>query len=444
LTADRAPARLPALTLVLLGSLYFSQGLPSGFLAHGLPALMRSFQVPIEWIGMVKLLALPWVLKVLWAPFVDQLGSRRRWILSMQMSVCIVLMGMSFTSPAQLFGSWLLPVLCLLFFLNSCSATQDVATDGLAVRLLPPRFRGLGNSLQVGGYKLGMIVGGSLLLISIDRWGWQASFAGMALLILMMTLPTCLSAEAARPASTGHSSTGNRKGPASYAGFFRQKNIGVWLAVLLSYKLADSLGSTLISPLLVDQGFSLTELGTLRLCATLTGLLGALAGGLLYSRLGPGVSLMVFGMLQALGIGSFALLAQDHPSMPLVWGIALFEQAADGMSTVALFALMMGWCRQHSEGGDYSLQAALQVVTSGLAGMASGFVASALGYRAFFLLAGILGLMVLIPVWRYLRQHQVGTVFAYASENRCLSDGVSNDQRTHGCRGQRHGGPPLP
>jgi predicted MFS family arabinose efflux permease len=200
----------------------------------------------------------------------------------------------------------------------------------------------------------------------------------------------------------------------------------------------------MISPLLVDQGFSLAELGTLRLCATLMGLLGAIAGGLLYSRLRPGVSLMVFGILQALGIGSFALLGQDPLSMPLVWGIALFEQAADGMSTVVLFALMMGWCRKNSEGSDYSLQAALQVVASGLAGMASGFIASALGYPAFFLLAGILGLAALVPVWRYLRQYQVGTVFAYPSENRCLSDGVSNDQRTHGCRGQRHGGPPLP
>ena len=55
---------------------------------------------------------------------------------------------------------------------NLVAATQDIATDGLTVRILPERWRGLGNSLQVGGYKVGMIVSGAGLLLVIDALGW--------------------------------------------------------------------------------------------------------------------------------------------------------------------------------------------------------------------------------------------------------------------------------
>src|SRR5690554_5771275 len=82
--------------VVLLGSLYCAQGLPSGLLAHALPTLMRQYGVDLAMIGLLKLLALPWVLKVLWAPWVDRwsplpLGHRRGWIGTMQLLVAALL-----------------------------------------------------------------------------------------------------------------------------------------------------------------------------------------------------------------------------------------------------------------------------------------------------------------------------------------------------------------
>ena len=73
--------------------------------------------------------------------------------------------------------------------INLAAATQDVATDGLAVRLLPERWRGLGNSLQVGGYKLGMLVSGSGLLLVVGSLGWNVSMGLLAAGLLVLTLP---------------------------------------------------------------------------------------------------------------------------------------------------------------------------------------------------------------------------------------------------------------
>src|SRR5690606_6504099 len=123
-----------------------------------------------------KLLALPWLLKVLWAPWIDRIGSRRLghhrgWILPLQGAVILCLVGLALIAPQALFGSafWLL--LGTLLIINLSAASQDVATDGLGVRLLPERWRGLGNSLQVGGYKVGMLASGSGLLLLIDPLG---------------------------------------------------------------------------------------------------------------------------------------------------------------------------------------------------------------------------------------------------------------------------------
>ena len=56
----------------MLASLYCAQGLPSGLVAHALPALLRQQGVDLALIGLLKLLALPWLLKALWAPWVDR------------------------------------------------------------------------------------------------------------------------------------------------------------------------------------------------------------------------------------------------------------------------------------------------------------------------------------------------------------------------------------
>jgi MFS family permease len=409
-----SPPRPPAFILILLSSLYFSQGLPAGLLAHALPALLRQFQVPLEQIGFLKLLALPWMLKFLWAPFVDRFhfrgtGPHRSWIIPMQLLVITLLLGLAWLDPQRIMGDYLLPFFAVLLLLNFCSATQDIATDGLTVKMLTKRWRGLGNSIQVSAYKLGMIIGGSLLLVAIDRIGWPATFSALAGLLALLTVPVLLlreppginepaGAQARQPAGAGYLWRNNRD-------FFRRRGIGLWLAVLLTYKLGDALGSGMVKPMLVDAGFSLSAIGTLTLAASIAGMLAAVLGGLLYYRWGPRRTLLLFGLLQAAGIGGFALIAAGRADAVTVYGVSLFEQMADGMSTVVLFALMMEQCRAGHEGADYSLQTCLQVLLGGLAGAASGWLASRLGYGTHFLLAAAAGLLALAPAWIYLRRN---------------------------------------
>ena len=105
--------------------------------------------------------------------------------------------------------------------------------------------------------------------------------------------------------------------------------------------------------------------------------------------------------MQVLGLAGMALLVGAGGKPLLVYALCLFEQAADGMSTVALFAVMMSLCRAEHEGADFTLQACVQLLLAGVVGALSGVLAKVLGYQALFLSAGGLGLLALAVVGYY-------------------------------------------
>ena len=347
---------------------------------------------------------------MLWAPWIDRIGSQRLghhrgWILPLQGTVIVCLGGLALLAPQLLFGSafWLL--LGLLLIINLAAASQDVATDGLAVRLLPARWRGLGNSLQVGGYKVGMLASGSGLLLLIGPLGWNLSIALLAVGLLLLSVPIWRFPE--RRLLPQHTELAEPAGPGlllrHYRGLLAQPGMLAWLAVVLTFKLGDALGSPMIKPMLVDQGWDTAALGQLTLISSLAGIAGALLGGLLYARLGALRSLLAFGALQALGLAGMALLVDAGDQPLLVYALCLFEQAADGMSTVALFAVMMSMCRAEHEGADFTLQASAQILLAGLVGACSGVLAKLLDYQALFVGAGVLAAAMLgVVLWYFL------------------------------------------
>src|SRR5512137_1738606 len=171
--------------ILLLSSLYLAQGLPYGFFTQALPVLLRDAGYSLKAISATSLLFLPWALKFLWAPFVDHRGTRKSWLLPLQ---CAGVAGALLLSRIDL-GTGLVVLLVAAFLFNLVAACQDIATDGLAVRILDPRERGLANGIQVGAYRIGMILGGGLLLWVFAKSGWATMFACMAALLALTVIP---------------------------------------------------------------------------------------------------------------------------------------------------------------------------------------------------------------------------------------------------------------
>jgi MFS transporter, PAT family, beta-lactamase induction signal transducer AmpG len=165
----------------LLAVLYGSQFIPLAFFLYGLSAVLRERGVALERIALLQLVALVWVVKFAWAPLVDRYGSRRLghyrgWLLVLQALLAGVVLVLVPLDVAQ----DLAVVLALVGVIALLSATQDIATDATAVRLLAPSERGIGNGIQKAGGYFGLVMGGGGVLIVFDRWGWGAALAVLA------------------------------------------------------------------------------------------------------------------------------------------------------------------------------------------------------------------------------------------------------------------------
>jgi len=64
---------------IILGSLYFTQGIPNGFFRHTVPVVFRESGLSLEDIALfLPALYLPWVLKFLWSIVVERFHSKKQ------------------------------------------------------------------------------------------------------------------------------------------------------------------------------------------------------------------------------------------------------------------------------------------------------------------------------------------------------------------------------
>lgn len=371
--------------LTLLGSLYLAQGLPDGFFRQTLPVMLRREGVSLEGIGLATLLMLPWGLKFLWAPLVDRHGSprfgrRRSWIVPLQLTAIVVMLLLAQSDPQQ----GLTPLLVGVLLINFVAATQDIAADGLAVTLLRPEERGLGNGVQVGAYRVGMILSGGVLIVLFEQIGWAGCFYWMAAASTLALVPVLMTREPVAPPPE----------PVEIGmlrGFLRQRGMAGWLLTIAAFKFGEAFATAMLRPMFVDRELSMVALGWITGTAGfIAGLVGAMVGGACVGAYGRHRMLMIFGLLQAVAVASYALLALGPLDLTRVYVICIFEHLASGMATAALFTMMMDATRPNAAGTDYTAQASVVVLATGLASAFSGFSAQALGYPAHFVLAAAL------------------------------------------------------
>jgi MFS family permease len=382
--------------LLLLTSLYIAQGLPYGFFTQALPVLMREHGASLKAISATSLLFLPWALKFLWGPIVDHRGSRRGWIVPIQFTAAIGAALLALIDPAQGFVA----VFAAVFVFNALAAIQDVATDGLAVRLLDAQARGLGNGIQVGAYRIGMVLGGGLLLWVYAEHGWVAMCLGMSALLALTCLPVLLHRAADEPPRSSAERRVLRHLAAGWWPRLRLRGMALLLALVCAYKFGDAMVASLVGPMLKDAQWPIAEIAVVKgTLGSIMGLVGAAAGGWLTFRLGRRTALLGFGIAQGLSLLLYLLAAGTPDDRLLVWSACIAEHLFGGMATVALFTLMMDASDPEHAGTDYTLLACAVVIAQGLAAFAAAAIGDAHGYLPAFaagLVAAVMGCALLV------------------------------------------------
>lgn len=389
--------------LCLLLALYFVQGLPFGFQASALPIYLRTHGVSLSAIGFAGALALPWLLKALWAPLVDRyhtntLGRRKSWILPMQFCLALTCALASTLDPSTDLTS----LLFLVFCMNLFAATQDIAVDGLAVDLLREDELGPGNAAQVVGYKLGMLTGGGLLVWLSDSIGWQGLFLCMAILISVVWIIVFLYRE---PVSQEHVERAGESFKAIFAALKQSLQIpklGWIFLAIATYKMGESMIDRMFTPFLVDAGFGAGQIGLwVGSYGMVFSILGSLSGGLLASRLPILSALFITATLRIIPLAGECLLTLVEPSATHIILVTCAEHFFGGALTTAMFAFMMSKVDKRIGATHFTLLAALEVLGKSPSTWLSGVLADALGYTmlfAFGTLLSALFVLFLLPL----------------------------------------------
>lgn len=405
---------------LLLFSLYWAQGLPVGFMTHALPVILRAEGVSLAHIGGFGLLMLPWSIKIFWAPWVDRhalsrLGHYRSWILPTQFLTVGVLCILSFF-PVQALDQpiYLFAFFISLLFMNLTGATQDIATDALAVNLLKHDQQHWGNTFQVIGSRLGFIVGGGAVLWCLDWLTWQPTFLLLATLVFLNTLPVLLFKE---PQHTSHLNEEPKLGQQNlilkikaYLGYFSQsKELRSWLIVLITFKVADGLAGPLLKPLMVDMGLSFTQIGVyITMLGAVAALIGAAIAGWGLKYFPRSTALIVFSVFKIISLGAYAYLAYTYEQKIQinVWAIYIvnaLEDAFSAMLLVVMLTLVMHYSRKEYAGTDFTFQVSVMATVSGLLYSFSGVIGDVLGYFHYLIAIVIVGMITLLPIylWKY-------------------------------------------
>ncbi|MBW8300370.1 MAG: MFS transporter [Hydrogenophaga sp.] len=373
-----------------IGGLYVAQSVIGGLTWTGLPAIMRDAGVSLDHIGLVSLIALPWVLKFLWAPAVERYrlppsGRNRSGIIVLAGGMLSVLglLVVGLFDPGDP-----MPIFLTLTLVAFAASTLDIACDGFAVQSLAERHHGWGNAAQVGGAYLGSALGGGLFLYLVGISGWQIAAWAVAALLCLLGLPFLFGVARQLPEET-------RPHVPSLIAALKRPLLRRGLMTAAVFVVAQKLALGMVGPFLVDSGLDLATIGLVNGMGSLfVGFGLALAGGLLVRLWGIRTVLILALALQAVCLLLFAAAGTVTAfPQPVLVALAIASSSAVlPLGFVALYAQFMQWSDSRQAGVDFTLFQCMDALVSIAGGMIAGQVAHLFGYGLFFGFAAMLPL----------------------------------------------------
>lgn len=353
-------------------ALYFAQGIPEGMLIFGIPAWMAmNGKTPGEIASFAVVASLPWSFKFIVAPLMDRytflsMGRKRPWILVGQIGLVLSCLYMaSIADPLNNLNQLMIAA----FIISSFGAFQDVATDGMAVDIIPEDQQAKANGLMWGskicGISIALAIGSWLLNeYSFDVAMWTLAGA-IAIIMLAPLLLREREGEKITPWTKGKASPESKE--------LQVENWGnIFKSLYSVFRLRNSLLIALI--LFLCQGsfkynstlypiFTIKELGWTNVeysqyyasAKLIGGILGMILGGILIDRFGKKrmMNTYFFAVILITVIASFATNYWDDRSF--IYAVMIIQNLVYTFTCIAIFAIAMQCCWKKISASQFTL-----------------------------------------------------------------------------------------
>ncbi len=382
-----------------------ASGLPLALILSTLKALLLDKGFDLKTIGFFSLVALPYSLKIFFAPIIDScslpfltktLGHRRSWIIFNQL---LLVLFISLLGAAGIAAN-LLAITIFAFLVAFASASQDIVIDGYRIELLEKENQGLAASFYVYGYRIGMLISGAGALALADILSWDAVYFIMAGCMASTIFITILADETRKNFKTkSHSFLSWTKQSViePFLDLTRHNQWIVIIAFVICFKLADAFAGNLTLPFLLEIGFSKIEIAsivkTFGLFATL---FGVFVGGVFVKKISIIKSLWIASLAQMLSNLAFSYLATIGYNREALYGVIFIENLSGGIGDAVFVAYLSALCSKSFSATQYAILVSFASISRSLLTSSAGIFAQNLGWYDFFIFSTLIAIPSLL------------------------------------------------
>ena len=379
-----------------------------------LTAWLRDIGIDLSLIGFISWISLTYSIKFLWAPFVDRFsvpllnifGSRRSWIVLMQIIIIISLLILSNVNPITnlTFFAFIALIIAL------AGSIQDIAID--AFRIESAKLEDQGN-LAAGyqfGYRIAILVGSSLALIIASNFSWAFAYQLMALIFVVnIVLSMLVSSESKNIELKKLGHVDSIIEPLKdFFSRFGIKMASILLFIVATYRLTDIVMGPMANPFYIDLGYSLEEIGYIvKVVALFATIFGVFLGGILIKKIGLYKSLIIGAILVMATNLFFSYAALSEKNLMLLASIVASDSIAAGIVGTVNITFLTSLVSQKYTGFQYalltSLMAFLGKVFAGFSGLIvetfQNLYGFSYGWMSFYIFTSMLAIPAILMIY---------------------------------------------
>lgn len=356
--------------------LYVAQGIPEGMTFFGIPAWMAmNGKSAAEIGGFIAVVGIPWSFKIVVAPLMDRftllsMGRKRPWVLVGQLGLMISFIAMAFISDPL---NNIRLMMVAAFFISFFGAFQDVATDGMAIDIVPINEQARANGLMWGSKTIGTsasLVAGNWI---INNYGFEYAILFLSVLVcLIFLVPLFMRerpGEKLLPWTIGTATESALRMQVESLGqivksllrvFFLPSSLFMGIAFFF-FQMGNGLIDALLPVFTIQAiGWTDQEYSHVFSIANITaGFLGMFAGGALADLFGKRrmMSVYLVAMILLVAVMAFTKLYWSRPYM--ISGFMMTYYTLYVFLSVAAFATGMGLCWKRVAATQFTLYMAV-------------------------------------------------------------------------------------
>ncbi len=405
----------PVLRYLTFSALYIAQGIPEGITFFAIPAwLAMNNKTPVEIASFVAVIGIPWSFKILIAPLMDRytilsMGRKRPWVIFGQLGLILSFLSIGLIAdPLNDLNSLMISGFLISFF----GAFQDVATDGMAIDVVPIPQQARANGLMWGsktiGTALSLVVGTAL----INAVGFSTAIASLSITTaFIMLVPICFRerpGEKLMPWTTGEASNDSKNAQLfSWKHIFKNlfkvtilpSSLLLCLALFvlgIMYGLVDTL-----LPIFTIQELDWTNTTYSQVYSITTvvgGIFGMFVGGALVDFFGKKRMLSIYLVFLIVLIVSFAFFPNFWGVAKVVFSFVLLYYLLSIFLNIATFATGMQLCWKTVAATQFTLYMALANMGRSVGSWLVGVLKESMTWDYVFIITALSPLIALIII----------------------------------------------